>query len=820
MFRSPAVLILSLAALLLASALPAAAQELTQIQTVRDGADGLAGARAIAVSPDGLHAYVAGTAEDSIAIFGRDFFLGEWMYLGKQTDGAGGVDGLDGVIDVAVSPDGLRVYAVGENDDAIAVFERSASTGLLSFEGAIRDGEAGANLLDRPIALSIVPSGPFEGRVYVVSFAENAVTAFDPDFPTLDWVGSWQDGVGGVDGMAGPIDLVALAGADGPSVYVVSSENALAVFAADFLGSFAQRQVLRDGEFGVDGLQGPTAITAHPNGEHVYVAAGGESTVASFLRDTNDGLLAFDSLDRNGVGGVFGIGGVLGIAAEPDGDFVYATSGGFSISFNFVPQIATFEYDGFELDLDFVDATNLAAYSSFVFYVPPARIGIAFPNAEEALVTHPVFSTLTVHARSASTGELTPIATLEDGAGVTGVAGAQSVVASPDGTNVYVLGRDEAVVTEFARDPATGALSFAGTQQTTGFLQPITPPYRNATMSPDAKHLYVFDYRQNRIGVYRRDVTPGRLTKVQDVVSNSPSIPPFLQFNSGAVNPDGTRLYVLSPVQNAISVFARDPSDGSLFYLATRYESPDLGLGMLQPRSIVASTNGDVYVGGSANLYNPIWIRFSTAGAVLASGVLPYSSGQPDCGGRSLAMHPSQAYLIAGQEPNTVCAYFRDANGSLARRSAATVPGKTGPVHSLAVHPSGTRVYASLYDGNHPTVGHSALAVFGFDAVGESLSLLETLSDQSEGVDDTQGLVSIAVSPDGRHVYGAAYLDDAVVAFVPEPGAVLAALAAFAALRARLPALGARRSRRGGPPTRPTSRSSGRRSGRNAFFRG
>jgi 6-phosphogluconolactonase (cycloisomerase 2 family) len=122
--------------------------------------------------------------------------------------------------------------------------------------------------------------------------------------------------------------------------------------------------------------------------------------------------------------------------------------------------------------------------------------------------------------------------------------------------------------------------------------------------------------------------------------------------------------------------------------------------------------------------------------------------------------------------------------GGLSYIGFASVPGKSGPVDSVATSPNGRRVYATLYDGIHPNVGHSALAAFSLDPATGALALLESVSDQTPGVGTTQGLISVAVSPDGRQVYGAAYLDDAVVAFAPEPAAPALGIAALVALGA------------------------------------
>ena len=87
------------------------------------GADGLAGASGVAVSPDGEHVYVAGAADSAIAVFARDAATGALSPRPPAID-RWGVDGLAGVRALVVSPDGEQVYAAGAGDDALALLRR------------------------------------------------------------------------------------------------------------------------------------------------------------------------------------------------------------------------------------------------------------------------------------------------------------------------------------------------------------------------------------------------------------------------------------------------------------------------------------------------------------------------------------------------------------------------------------------------------------------------------------------------------------------------------------------------------------------------
>jgi hypothetical protein len=107
------------------------------------GIDGLGGATNVVLSADGTSVYVAGTAEDKIAMFARNTGSGALTFLGVQANLAGPVLGLDGITGLAVSPDGAWVYGAATVDGALSLFGRNAATGVLSFVTRVT-GLAGA----------------------------------------------------------------------------------------------------------------------------------------------------------------------------------------------------------------------------------------------------------------------------------------------------------------------------------------------------------------------------------------------------------------------------------------------------------------------------------------------------------------------------------------------------------------------------------------------------------------------------------------------------------------------------------------------------
>jgi 6-phosphogluconolactonase (cycloisomerase 2 family) len=130
------------------------------------------------MSPDGKHVYVAGSLENTVAIFARDAVHGTLTFVDAIHDDQNGVDGLGRAQAVAVSPDGNHVYVAGGLDDAVAVFRRHPATGMLMFLQVVRDGADGVDGLNGAEAIVVSPDG---SNVYVGADIDNAVAVFHRD---------------------------------------------------------------------------------------------------------------------------------------------------------------------------------------------------------------------------------------------------------------------------------------------------------------------------------------------------------------------------------------------------------------------------------------------------------------------------------------------------------------------------------------------------------------------------------------------------------------------------------------------------------------
>ncbi len=312
--------------------------QLTHVQTLQDGTagvEGLASASGLAVSPDGAHVYVAGKGDNALAVFSRDANTGQLTFVEALQDGVAGVDGLEGVVAVALSPDGAHVYAAGHDEDALAVFSRDADTGQLTFVEALQDGQmqgvSTVDGLDGIFDLTLSPDGE---HLYTAGLVDNAVATFNRDTSTgqLTFVEALQDGQkqgnNTIDGLAGATGVVV--SPDGRYVYVtgLNDNSVVRFFRGSVTGKLIFLDMARNGIDGVQGLLAPWSLAVTPDGEHLVVAAFGSNALTVFQRNGLSGQITFQETLVDGTNGVDGLNQITGVAASPDSTYVYTASGG------------------------------------------------------------------------------------------------------------------------------------------------------------------------------------------------------------------------------------------------------------------------------------------------------------------------------------------------------------------------------------------------------------------------------------------------------------------------------------------------------------
>ena len=336
----------------------------------------------LAISPDGKNLYATPRADGALVVFDRDPTTGQLTQKAGTagcisedgTDGEGGScqDGvaLNNLYDVAVSPDGLHVYAASFNDDSVAVFDRNATTGELTQKagtaGCIaRNGLGGTCTVGRGLdvarTLAFSPSGK---RLYVGTFRGRiALLTRDVDGTLTQPAGTAAcisedatDGDGGtcadgrvmdkIDALAVTADEQNLYAASGDDTINPTTTHGVLVFDIDGGdGSLTQKAgtagCLTDtGNSGTctDAIElnDPRDLVVSPDDERVYVAARGDRAIAVLDRD-NDGTLTQASDGTGCISWFWPVGCTrldgsfrpFELLVSPDGDNLYAAGSDF-----------------------------------------------------------------------------------------------------------------------------------------------------------------------------------------------------------------------------------------------------------------------------------------------------------------------------------------------------------------------------------------------------------------------------------------------------------------------------------------------------------
>lgn len=281
---------------------------------------GLENCAGVAVSPDGAHLYTAAQGADAIAVFDRNPSSGALTWSEVHFDNQAGVDGLDRVVDVLVSPDGKNVYAGSIDDDAVAVFARDPVTGRLTFIEAQINGVGGVSGLNAVNSLAMDSQG---AHLYAAAMWSHAVTVFSRDpvtgaltfvdsFFDPDLQGSYDLGFGPGDGFAYVTSLV------GNSLLVLE-RNATT-------GLLSHVETHTDGVAGVTNIAGTQGVIVDPNGGLVGALSRDANAIAVFRRDAATGRLEFAGAEIDGVNGVDGLADPNGACLDPLGRSVYVAA--------------------------------------------------------------------------------------------------------------------------------------------------------------------------------------------------------------------------------------------------------------------------------------------------------------------------------------------------------------------------------------------------------------------------------------------------------------------------------------------------------------
>ena len=393
--------------------------------------------------------------------------------------------------------------------------------------------------------------------------------------------------------------------------------------------------------------------------------------------------------------------------------------------------------------------------------------------------------------------------------------GSNALAMSADGRNVYVSSSRSNAIAVLSRNARTGALTqrpsaagcisdggSSGCAKAIGLLGP-----NSVAVSPDGKNVYATAFGTNALLVFRRNRSTGQLTQLgpgSGCLTNTATPGCSTGRALGGpdvvgVSPDGRSVYVGAFTGNAIAVFARAGSTGALTQptgvagclVETPISGCTTGLALGAPEGMAISADGrNVYVAAALSSALDVLTRDRSTGALTqatdGSGCI-VESALPGCstgvqleGADAVAVsHNDRSVYVTSALSNSVTSLSRTSStGQVAQLTGTQACviyvlavgcslGRTlSDPEGLAVSPDGANVYAAVF-------ASGAIDVLNRNTNSGALIqkprspgcvVIHATPDCTLGR-GLSGASSIAVSPDGRYVYSAAFASNSVGVF-------------------------------------------------------
>ena len=561
----------------------------------------------------------------------------------------------------------------------------------------------------------------------------------------LDFLEAHYHSVQNQDGLDKPLAMAF--SADGHHLYVGGRYGVAFLERSPTTGHLTYRELIS----GTNELSQVEALTLSPDGQTLYAA--NRDSIAVFQR-AGDGALTMLEEHYQGVNGVSGLDLVSSMEISPDGMFLYATG-------RLSDSIAIFQRDPgtgalsfTEAVLDGVDGVDGLDSARKATLDPSGTFLYAIGFSDKALA---------VFRRDAVTGSLQFLEIHRQREnGVEGLLFVEELAMSVDGAFLYT-GSDQqgGAVAVFARDAVSGLLSFVEYYQEEPGFSSLSAPY-TMTVSPENNHLFIAGDPSDNLGIFQMDPSQGGLTFIGHPNHGDP-IDGLAGASAALLSPAGEHLYVLGKAEAAIAIFNREATTGDLSYNGLFQDPNQTESGSQLLHKMIVSPDGNHLYAVGANFEDALMVFSRDGDTGMLTLVHGLSAGSV-LNDPTIAISPdgNQVYT-ASKQGHAVGHFQRDqVQGSLNFMEAfedgsGGVTGIRGN-SDIIVSGDGLNVYTT------GDLDHS-IAVFQRTPATGDLTFFEAYFDGLHGVEGIGGGKSLALSPDGNHVYHTGSLENTVAVF-------------------------------------------------------
>jgi 6-phosphogluconolactonase (cycloisomerase 2 family) len=407
--------------------------------------------------------------------------------------------------------------------------------------------------------------------------------------------------------------------------------------------------------------------------------------------------------------------------------------------------------------------------------------------------------------------------------------GAHDALVSPDGRHLYVASFQGDSVSVFARDRARGRL----TQPAGADACIVDDPLLGSRcgdaegldgigglgISPDGRHLYAASFGSGALASFARDRVSGRLTPLGCLADDdffpidcAPAVALY-GLTSVTVSPDGRHVYATGALSHSIVVFARNRTSGALTQLpgaagciqanTVETEVPTgcaTAPGIEGVGSVAVSPDGrHVYAASLRSASVAVFARNRSSGALTPAGCLSEVRAVGPCraaraleGAFDVAVSPDgrNVYVSTGFDFRLDVDAFVTSGVAVFRRDRASgalrqLSGRSGCLHQVGSR-AGCSDGRALEGATSLTISRDGRNVYVAAAVSNAVAILRRdrrtgalrqLAGRAGCVSETGtrgacrdvtglwGASAVAVPPDGRHAYAAGFFSSAVAVF-------------------------------------------------------